>query len=128
MSDLIWPALHVDGKLTHARAEWIAGNGAGAYASSTVALMHTRRYHGLLVAALEPPLKRTVVVSHVDTRLQDGAQEIELASHQFRRSRRGKGTATCSGSTRTPCLDGPTVSPGEPSNKLSPWCAAPTPL
>jgi len=83
MSDLIWPALHVDGKLTHARAEWIAGNGAGAYASSTVALMHTRRYHGLLVAALEPPLKRTVVVSHVDTRLQDGAHEIELASHQF---------------------------------------------
>jgi len=83
MSDPIWPTLQVDGLLAPARAEWIVGNGAGAYASSTVALMHTRRYHGLLVAALEPPLMRTVVVSHVDTWLHDDTQETHLASHQF---------------------------------------------
>lgn len=83
MNDLFWPTLHVDGKLARARTEWIMGNGAGAYASSTVALMHTRRYHGLLVAALEPPRKRTVVVSHMDIVLQDSGREVELASHQF---------------------------------------------
>ena len=32
--------------------QWLHTNGAGAYASSTIAQMHTRRYHGLLVAAL----------------------------------------------------------------------------
>ncbi len=83
MSDFVWPAIRVDGKLTNARTEWIVGNGAGAYAASTVALMHTRRYHGLLVAALDPPLKRAVIVSHFDTHLHHGHGEIDLASHQF---------------------------------------------
>lgn len=83
MSDFVWPHVRVEGKLARARSEWIIGNGAGAYASSTVALMHARRYHGLLVAALEPPIKRTVVVSHFDTRVHDGRDEYELASHQF---------------------------------------------
>ncbi len=83
MSDPIWPHVHVDGRLSHARDEWIVGNGAGAYASSTVALMHTRRYHGLLVAALEQPIKRAVIVSHFDTRIHDGRTDHALASHQF---------------------------------------------
>lgn len=83
MSDFVWPSVRVEGKLARARTEWIIGNAAGAYASSTVALMHTRRYHGLLVAALAPPLKRTVIISHFDTRIHDGNREIELASHQF---------------------------------------------
>jgi glycogen debranching enzyme len=52
--------------LKRARREWLHTNGAGAYASSTVAGMHTRRYHGLLVAALDPPRRRHVFLSHVD--------------------------------------------------------------
>ena len=83
MSDFVWPAVRVEGKLARARTEWILGNGAGSYASSTVALMHTRRYHGLLVAALAAPIKRTVIVSHFDTRLHDGKIEHDLSSHQF---------------------------------------------
>ncbi|UQA58066.1 amylo-alpha-1,6-glucosidase [Polyangium aurulentum] len=69
--------------------EWVAGNGAGAYASSTVALMHTRRYHGLLVAALDPPRGRHVVLSHVDITVclprEPGVPRgaWELAKHQF---------------------------------------------
>jgi predicted glycogen debranching enzyme len=46
--------------------EWLVTNGIGGYGSGTVAGMLTRRYHGLLVAALDPPLGRTVLVAKVD--------------------------------------------------------------
>ena len=42
--------------------EWLHTNGAGAYSMSTLALMHTRRQHGMLVAALDPPLGRHVIL------------------------------------------------------------------
>lgn len=35
--------------------EWLVTNGIGGYASGTIAGELTRRYHGLLVAALNPP-------------------------------------------------------------------------
>lgn len=62
-----WPSVLVQGDLAKARREWLHTNGAGAYASSTLAGMHTRRYHGLLVAALDPPCGRHVLLSHMDT-------------------------------------------------------------
>ena len=43
--------------------EWLVTNGIGGYASGTVAGQLSRRYHGLLIAALTPPLRRTVLVS-----------------------------------------------------------------
>jgi predicted glycogen debranching enzyme len=46
--------------------EWLCTNGLGGFASGTVAGMPTRRYHGLLVAALNPPLGRTLLASTVD--------------------------------------------------------------
>ncbi len=46
--------------------EWLVTNGLGGYASGTVAGAATRRYHGLLVAALDPPLGRTVLVAGLD--------------------------------------------------------------
>ena len=53
----------VCGRLTAAEArEWLCVNGIGGFASGTVAGLLTRRYHGLLVAALQPPLGRTVLV------------------------------------------------------------------
>ena len=48
------------------KREWLVTNGLGGYASQTVAGTTTRRYHGLLVAALEPPVKRTVLVNGLD--------------------------------------------------------------
>ena len=42
--------------------EWLATNGLGGFASGTVAGSLTRRYHGLLVAALKPPLGRTLLL------------------------------------------------------------------
>ena len=48
------------------RREWLCTNGLGGFASGTVAGSLTRRYHGLLVAALAPPLGRTVVVAKLE--------------------------------------------------------------
>ena len=45
--------------------EWLVTNGLGGYASGSVGGVCTRRYHGLLVAALPTPLGRTVMLSHL---------------------------------------------------------------
>jgi len=45
--------------------EWLVTNGLGGYASGTVSGAVTRRYHGLLIAALPAPLGRIVMWSHV---------------------------------------------------------------
>jgi predicted glycogen debranching enzyme len=49
--------------------EWLVANGLGGYATGTVAGVCTRRYHGLLVAAL-PGLGRTVMLSHLSDRVR----------------------------------------------------------
>jgi predicted glycogen debranching enzyme len=49
----------------HVTREWILTNGLGGYASGTVSGIVTRRYHGLLVAAMPAPTGRMVMVSHV---------------------------------------------------------------
>lgn len=46
--------------------EWLVTNGIGGFAFGTVAGLLTRRYHGLLVATLKPPLGRTLLVTKVD--------------------------------------------------------------
>ncbi|HSG39092.1 MAG TPA: glycogen debranching enzyme N-terminal domain-containing protein, partial [Thermoanaerobaculia bacterium] len=46
--------------------EWLVTNGLGGYASGTVAGPPTRRYHGLLVAALSAPVGRTLMLGPVE--------------------------------------------------------------
>ncbi len=46
--------------------EWLATNGLGGYASSTAISLHTRKYHGLLVAPLTPPHRRLVLLSRME--------------------------------------------------------------
>ena len=46
--------------------EWLVTNGIGGFASGTIAGTLTRRYHGLLMAALEPPLGRTLLLAKLD--------------------------------------------------------------
>ncbi|HET6444112.1 MAG TPA: amylo-alpha-1,6-glucosidase [candidate division Zixibacteria bacterium] len=48
------------------RKEWLVTNGIGGFAMGTVAGMLTRRYHGLLVAALNPPLGRRLLATKLD--------------------------------------------------------------
>ena len=52
------------------RREWLVTNGLGGYASGTVAGLVTRRYHGLLVAALPAPLGRVVMLNHLLERVR----------------------------------------------------------
>ena len=49
--------------------EWLVTNGLGGYASGTVSTLMTRRYHGLLIAALPAPLGRMNMLSHLHERL-----------------------------------------------------------
>jgi len=49
--------------------EWLVTNGLGGYASGTLAGVLTRRYHGLLVAALPAPLGRMLMLNHLDEQL-----------------------------------------------------------
>lgn len=46
--------------------EWLVTNGIGGFASGTIAGHLTRRYHGLLMAALQPPLGRTLLLSKLE--------------------------------------------------------------
>ncbi len=63
--------------------EWLVTNGTGSFAAGTVAGMLTRRYHGLLVAALQPPLGRTVLVSKFDETVRYDDHSVELYSDQW---------------------------------------------
>jgi len=65
------------------RREWLCTNGIGGFASGTVAGSLTRRYHGLLVAALEPPLGRTLLVAKVDDTVVYDRAGASLATNRW---------------------------------------------
>jgi len=56
--------------------EWLVTNGLGGYAAGTISGILTRRYHGLLIAALKPPVERTLLVAKLD-------ETVEYADHVF---------------------------------------------
>ncbi|WP_423244378.1 amylo-alpha-1,6-glucosidase [Desulfofundulus thermobenzoicus] len=61
--------------------EWLVTNGLGGYASSSIIGVNTRKYHGLLIASLSPPVKRTLVLSKVDERLEVQGRTYNLATN-----------------------------------------------
>jgi predicted glycogen debranching enzyme len=63
--------------------EWLCANGLGGFASGTVAGLRTRRYHGLLVAALKPPVGRTVLVSGLEERVDYDGRAYALAANRW---------------------------------------------
>jgi predicted glycogen debranching enzyme len=63
--------------------EWLCANGIGGFASGTVAGLVTRRYHGLLVAALKPPLGRTLLVAKVDESVEYSGLRQPLFSNRW---------------------------------------------
>jgi predicted glycogen debranching enzyme len=63
--------------------EWLCTNGIGGFASGTAAGVLTRRYHGLLVAALEPPLGRTLVVAKLDDHVEYGGVRRPLFANRW---------------------------------------------
>lgn len=63
--------------------EWLDVNHLGGYASSTLAGLNTRKYHGLLVAAMSPPVRRMVLLSRVEeTVISDGWSD-PLACNEY---------------------------------------------
>jgi predicted glycogen debranching enzyme len=63
--------------------EWLVTNGLGGFASGTVAGSFTRRYHGLLVAALQPPVGRMLLVGALDEVVKYKGQEFQLGTHHW---------------------------------------------
>jgi len=62
--------------------EWLTTNGLGGYASGTVSGPATRRYHGLLIAALPEPFGRTVMLSRLAERVRfAGGRELDLGDY-----------------------------------------------
>jgi predicted glycogen debranching enzyme len=64
--------------------EWLVTNGIGGYASASLSGANTRRYHGLLVAALQPPLGRTVLLGKLDEEVHLNGQNISLSVNEWR--------------------------------------------
>ena len=62
--------------------EWLVANGLGGYASSTAICANTRAYHGLLVAAMNPPTDRRLLLSSLDEELITECK-YQLANHQY---------------------------------------------
>src|SRR5437764_7741168 len=68
------------------QTEWLLTNGLGGFAFGTVVGCNTRRYHGLLIAATNPPVGRVNILSRVaETLTLDGdrSKTHELSVNQF---------------------------------------------
>jgi len=63
--------------------EWLVTNGIGGYAAGSVAGLLTRCYHGLLVAALNPPLGRTLMLSKLDDVVLYGDRYYPLHTNRW---------------------------------------------
>ncbi|MBV8748996.1 MAG: glycogen debranching enzyme N-terminal domain-containing protein, partial [Candidatus Eremiobacteraeota bacterium] len=64
--------------------EWLLTNGRGGYALGTVAGTLTRRYHGLLIAALDPPVARRLVVAKLELDVDYDGHSYALATNRWR--------------------------------------------
>ena len=84
LPDCIRLGREICGDLAQAeRREWWLSNGRGAYAAGTIAGTLTRRYHGLLIAPLDPPLGRYLVVAKADATFVVGDRQWPLFSNRW---------------------------------------------
>ena len=65
------------------RREWLETNGLGGFACGTIAGANTRRYHGLLTAALNPPAGRMLLLSKLEETLVLGGNRIDLSTNEY---------------------------------------------
>jgi predicted glycogen debranching enzyme len=63
--------------------EWLVTNALGGFASGTLAQANTRRYHGLLVASLQPPVQRVLMVAKLEVLARYAKHTYELGSNEF---------------------------------------------
>ena len=72
---------HFDEMITK---EWLITNGLGGYSSSSVLGVNTRKYHGLLIAAIHPPKDRRVLLAKLDEDVIIGNSVNRLGTNEFR--------------------------------------------
>jgi len=65
------------------RREWLETDGLGGFAMGTIVGANTRRYHGLLIAATEPPVGRRMLVAKVEERLVADAATCEFSVNEY---------------------------------------------
>ncbi|PSF35682.1 glycogen debranching protein [Aphanothece hegewaldii CCALA 016] len=63
--------------------EWLVTNGIGGFACGTISGILTRRYHGLLIAALKPPLGRTLLLSKLEEIAEYNGKKYELSANRW---------------------------------------------
>src|SRR5215469_13352867 len=63
--------------------EWLVTNGIGGFASGTISGLLTRRYHGLLIAALKPPLGRTLLVTKLEDQARYADKSYPLSTNRW---------------------------------------------
>src|SRR5579871_286785 len=75
---LVWNKANREPLETLLDREWLVTNGLGGYASGTIGGVPSRRYHGLLIAALPAPFGRQMMFNHLTEliRLPDGATAL----------------------------------------------------
>lgn len=73
----------IDNYSTAIQSEWLETNGLGGWSSSSIINANTRRYHGLLVAATNPPAERTVLLSKLDETIVIGNDRVELGCNCY---------------------------------------------
>ena len=61
--------------------EWIITNGIGGYSASTVFGINTRKYHGLLIAPLNPPSRRHLILSKLDESVEIDGENYNIYSN-----------------------------------------------
>lgn len=59
---------------------WLLTNGLGGFAVSTVSGINIRRYHGLLIAALNPPVDRRLLLAKLEEKVYIDGREYSLFS------------------------------------------------
>lgn len=65
------------------RREWLLTNSIGGVACNTIAGLRTRRYHGLLTAAMPPPTGRVLVLADIEAWVEIGSQSCPISSHLY---------------------------------------------
>jgi glycogen debranching enzyme len=63
--------------------EWLETNGLGGFASSTIPCLNTRKYHGLLVAAMAAPVRRMVLLSRVEETVHCDGWPHALSANEY---------------------------------------------
>ena len=63
--------------------EFLLTNGIGGYSSSSISFSNTRKYHGLLVAASNPPTQRNILVHKLEERVKVDDQYSDLSTNVY---------------------------------------------